>query len=108
MSIRTISHCPDNYGQMSQGWPDIRAAQHRRVKRGKRAVRGNNATVAKKTEGSGGDIHCCVCINRGKFGRDPRGITVVKGYAACPDHIELVSHPAFDVMNAAHETRRSV
>jgi hypothetical protein len=95
---------------MSQGWPDIRAAQHRRVKRGKRAVRGNNATVPKKTEASGGAIHCCVCINRGNFRRDPRGITVIKGYAACPDHIELVSHPGFDVfmLSAAHETRRSV
>jgi len=102
---------------MSQTWPDIRATRARRVKRGKRAVRGNNATVAKQNPPTGGGIHCLVCINRGNYADDPRGVTVVKpqqlaadhpGYAACPDHIDLVNQPGFDAAMLRNDARRPV
>lgn len=39
-------------------------------------------------------IHCAVCVNQGKM---VAAITIVKGYASCAQHVELVSKPDFDI-----------
>jgi hypothetical protein len=40
-------------------------------------------------------IGCCICINQKK--RRISATTVVKGYAVCDEHVELVSNPDFNI-----------
>ena len=61
--------------------------------------------VAKdKPASAGGNVHCVVCINRGNF-KPPEYVSVVNGYATCPDHMNLVSQPGFDVFKLLHTER---
>jgi hypothetical protein len=39
-------------------------------------------------------IHCCVCLN-GSQGRVP-AVAMVKGYAACDQHVGEIRKPDFD------------
>jgi len=38
---------------------------------------------------------CCVCFNL--TGKRVRMFTMVKGYAVCEEHVQLVSAPGFDI-----------
>ena len=38
---------------------------------------------------------CCVCFIL--TGKRVKHLTVIKGYAVCADHVELVSAPGFDI-----------
>jgi hypothetical protein len=40
-------------------------------------------------------IHCCICLNQ--KGTLIAASTVVKGYAVCAEHVDLVSRPDFDI-----------
>ena len=42
----------------------------------------------------GTHISCCVCLNRGKR---VSAVSVVKGYAVCSEHVDLVAKPGFDI-----------
>lgn len=47
-------------------------------------------------------IRCCVCLNQG---RRTAMATIVKGYAVCDEHVELVSRPDFDIFHLRGESR---
>ncbi len=47
-------------------------------------------------------IHCAICLNRGKM---VAAITVVKSYAVCKQHVELVSKPGFDIWQLHSEKK---
>jgi hypothetical protein len=47
-------------------------------------------------------VRCAICLNQGKR---VEADTIVKGYAACSDHVELVSRPDFDIFTLL--TRRA-
>lgn len=51
-----------------------------------------------------GRIGCCVCLNRG--GKRVEATTVVKGYAVCANHVDLVSQPEFDIFAIGKQERR--
>jgi hypothetical protein len=40
-------------------------------------------------------IHCCICLN-GKQGRVP-AVLLIRGYAACEQHVETVRKQDFDI-----------
>ena len=105
---------------MSEQWRDIRATQARRVKRGKRAVRGNNANVTgpKPQKNppqppppkfvpalAGVRISCCICLNQGQR---TDAATIVNGYAVCERHLDLASKPDFDIFLMRGDVRRPV
>lgn len=52
-----------------------------------------------------GVIHCCVCLNQRKE-RLP-ATTIVKGYAVCDDHIELVGHTGFSIFKLGPGQQRT-
>lgn len=41
-------------------------------------------------------IHCAICLQQGK--KVP-AFTVIKSYAVCEAHVQLVSKPGFDIFN---------
>lgn len=48
-------------------------------------------------------VGCVVCLQRS--GERVEAVTVVNGYAACADHLDLVSAPGFDVWKLRKEGR---
>jgi hypothetical protein len=52
--------------------------------------------AAESRSGTGGFICCAVCFNLTGGERVPM-VTIVKGYATCAEHVELVSTPGFDI-----------
>jgi hypothetical protein len=53
-------------------------------------------------------INCAVCFNRGKRTKDDEELTIVKGYAVCADHVQLVSQPGFDIFSLLGGTKKPV
>jgi hypothetical protein len=51
-------------------------------------------------------IHCCICLNR-EAGR-VQAVTIVKGYAVCEEHVELVSNPGFDIFKIKSQRKGAV
>jgi hypothetical protein len=47
-------------------------------------------------------IHCCVCLNQNRW---TPATTIIKGYACCDEHVELVSRPDFDIFHLRAEFR---
>jgi hypothetical protein len=72
------------------------------VKPGKPRRRDHNAGV--KLHGPIA-IHCAICLNRGQ---DVAATTLVKGYAVCQEHMELVSRPNFDIFDLIVKRRHPV
>jgi len=65
------------------------------VKHRKRDPPDHNQPVKMRIH-SPGTIHCCICLNRGEW---IAATTTVKGYSVCPEHVELVSRPNFDIFD---------
>jgi hypothetical protein len=77
------------------------------VKRGKRRPRDHNNGVARLKNPQEPFTACAICFTqRGE--RVPH-TTIVKGYAVCAGHIDLVSQPEFDIFTLISQTpiRRS-
>jgi len=49
-------------------------------------------------------VACCVCLNL-QGDRIPM-VTIVKGYAVCEEHIQLVSAPGFDIFRLRSDSPR--
>jgi hypothetical protein len=47
-------------------------------------------------------ISCCICLNTGSR---VSASTIVKGYAVCDAHVELVSEPDFDIFSLIRPRR---
>ena len=48
-------------------------------------------------------IHCCCCLNLS--GNAVPAETIVNGYAVCDEHVDLASHPKFDIFALKKEKR---
>jgi hypothetical protein len=51
-------------------------------------------------------IHCCICLN---FSGDLiQAVTIIKGYAVCDEHVDLVSRGEFDIFKLGPRKKRAV
>jgi hypothetical protein len=50
-------------------------------------------------------IHCCLCLN-GSQGRVP-AVLLVKGYAVCDTHVDVIRKPDFDFIKLLQLGKRN-
>ena len=51
-------------------------------------------------------VACAVCLNQS--GKRVKMATIIKGYAVCEDHIDIVSAPGFDVYMLRTDRRKAL